>query len=260
MKKKLLFVALMAIVTLGAQAQERLYMNTYNDLNIAKFDGKTCNVNAYRVLFTGWNTIALPFSMTTEELNETFGSDCRLERLVAADAAGNNVQLYFQDCKEKGLEANTPYILYYTGENVNKRIFKTTLVTNQPTEVTFAIEGSTETVTMAAAEKKTEGNGLYGVLAVDNADAKFVQVGAKESVFYPTRCYIRLSSGDSKQLTTMHLAAGDVTRISAIAAQGERVDVYNTAGAKVASQISVAEVNKLPKGIYVVKGQKLLVK
>lgn len=260
MMKKLLFTGLLAIAALTTQAQERVYLNTYNDLNIAKFDGKTCNVSVSRVLFTGWNTIALPFSMTKEELNETFGSDCRLEHLVAADAAGNSVQLYFQDCKEKGLEANTPYILYYSGENVNKRIAKTALLTNRPAELTIAVEGSTETVTMAAVEKKTEGNGLYGVLAVDNADAKFVQVGAKESAFYPTRCYIRLSSGDSKLLNTMHLAAGDVTRISAIAADGERVDVYNTAGAKVASQITAAEVNKLPKGIYVVKGQKLLVK
>ena len=260
MMKKLLFTAFFAIVALGASAQERFYMNTYSDLNIAKFDGKTCNVTATRLLYHGWNTIAMPFSMTEEELNETFGSDCRLERLVGAGAVGNTVDLYFQDCKEKGLEANTPYILYYTGENMTKRIVKTTLVTHQPAELTVSIDGSMETVTMGGAEKVVAGEGLYGVLAIDNADAKFVQVGQKGSAFYPTRCFIRLSSGDSKLLNTVHMAAGEVTRITDIAASNERVDVYNTAGVRVASQIRAAEVSKLPKGVYVVKGHKLLVK
>ena len=59
--KKLLVIAAMAALSLGAQAQERLILSTYNGTNLAKYDGKVCNVTVNRYTFTGWNTIALPF-------------------------------------------------------------------------------------------------------------------------------------------------------------------------------------------------------
>ena len=83
--KKLLVIAAMAALSLGAQAQERLILSTYNGTNLAKYDGKVCNVTVNRYTFTGWNTIALPFSMSEQELNDVFGSDCRLERLISAE-------------------------------------------------------------------------------------------------------------------------------------------------------------------------------
>ena len=102
--------------------------------------------------------------------------------------------------------------------------------------------------------------GYYGVMAIDNGDAKFVKVHENTNGFFATRCYIQLSSGNSKQLTTRHLAAGNPTGINAVAAENELVDVYNLAGGKVASQVRAAEVNSLKAGVYVVKGQKILVK
>ena len=69
-----------------------------------------------------------------------------------------------------------------------------------------------------------------------------------------------MASGTSKLLTANHLGYGEATSISTIAQQGELVDVYNTAGTKVASQIRPADVNNLRPAIYIVKGQKILVK
>jgi hypothetical protein len=46
----------------------------------------------------------------------------------------------------------------------------------------------------------------------------------------------------------------------AMASENEVVDVYNTAGVRVASQIRANEVNLLQSGVYIVKGQKILVK
>ena len=258
--KKLFIIAAMTALTLGAQAQERLYLSTYGGTNLQKYDGKVCNVNVSRSVFTGWNTIALPFSMTEQELNETFGSDCLLEQLASVEDNANGVTLNFINCKADGLKANTPYMLYYTGEMGTKKIAKEAEITDGQAALTFTTK-SGEVVTMEAAKKQVEADGLFGVLARDNGEVKFVSVGNENTTgFYATRCYIRLSSGTSKLLTAQHLGYGEATSISAIAGQNELVDVYNLAGAKVASQISASEVNNLRPAVYIVKGQKVLVK
>jgi len=258
--KKFYFIAAMALATLAAQAQEKFTLSTYSGTNIEKYDGKVCNVTVNRLMFKGWNTIALPFAMSEAELNEVFGSDCKLEKLIGADTNGESVQLNFQDCKAKGMEANTPYILYFTGETANKKIVKEATIIDRRAELSYTVSGSAETVTMAGVKQKIDGVGLYGVMAIDNSDAKFVQVSPSTNGFYATRCYVQLSSGNFKTLSTAHFAAGEATSIQGIAAANERVDVFNAAGLKVASQIPASEVSNLQKGIYMVKGKKILVK
>lgn len=259
--KKFLVIAAMAALSLGAQAQEKLTLSTYNGTNLTKYDGKVCDLTVNRYVFTGWNTVALPFSMTEQELNDAFGSDCRLERLFSAEDNGiNGVTLNFVDCKQSGIEANTPYMLYYTGESSNIKIVKQTAVTRGQATLTFTTQ-SGDQVTMEGAQTQTDGQGLYGVLARDNSEVRFVSVGEEHTTgFYATRCYIRLSSGTHKLLNARHLGYGEATSISAIAGQDELVDVYNMAGSKVASQIRPADVNNLRPAIYIVKGQKILVK
>lgn len=259
--KKLLVIAAMAALTLGAQAQEKLYLSTYNGTRLAKYDGKVCDVTVNRTLFTGWNTIALPFDMSEQELDETFGNDCRLERLVSAeDNAQGGITLNFMNSKADGLRANVPYILYYSGEPCSKKIAGEKEIADRQAALSFMTLNG-ETVTMEGVRMHTDGEGLYGVLARDNSEVKFVSVGDEHTTgFYATRCFIRLSSGTGKQLAARHLSGADVLGINAIAAQDEIVDVYTTNGAKVASQIRASEVNSLRNGLYIVKGQKILVK
>ena len=95
--KKLYLIAAMAIATLAGNAQEKLYLSTYNGTNIEKYDGKVCDVTVNRYVFNGWNTISLPFALSESELNETFGQNCRLERLVGAEQNGQGITLNFQD-------------------------------------------------------------------------------------------------------------------------------------------------------------------
>lgn len=258
--KRLCIIAAMAVTTLAAQAQERLTLSTYNGTNIEKFDGKICNVTTNRLVFHGWNTIALPFAMSESEINETFGQDCRLEKLVGAQQMGTSIQLNFQDCKAKGLEANTPYILYYTGETANKKIAKEALISNLQPSLTYEVKGTGETVTMGGVQSHIDGEGLYGILAADNSTAKFVKVATTTNGFYATRCFVKLSSGNQKTLVSKHLAAGETTAIDAVAQADELVDVFNTAGVKVASKIRAAEVSNLQPNVYIVKGQKVVVK
>lgn len=258
--KKLFIIAALSALTMSAQAQEKLNLSTYNGTNIARYDGKVCNVTVNRYVFTGWNTISLPFSMTEQELNETFGNDCKLEMLISAEDNAQGITLNFIDCKAGGLQANTPYMLYFTGESGNKKFVKEAEILDAQSNIILTTLNG-ETVTMTGAAKHTEADGLYGVMARDNAEVKFVSVGGENTNgFYATRCYIRLSSGTDKKLTARHLGYGEATSIAAIANKDEIVDVYNLAGTKVASQIRASEVSNLHSGLYIVKGQKILVK
>lgn len=258
--KKIYLIALMAVLSLAVSAQQRVVLNTVNGTNLQRYDGTECLISANRYVFQGWNTIALPFELSTNELNELFGADCRLEKLVAAEGNANSVVLYFQDCKAEGLQANVPYILYYTGENTSKKIQKLATIIDENASISINLRNSGETVTMVGTKKHIDGVGFYGVLAADNTEATFVKVDETKSGFYATRCYMTLSSGNDAQLVTRHLAAGEISGIAEIAASSEKVDVYNLSGAKVASGIRASQVGRLQPGVYVVNGQKVIVK
>ena len=258
--KKLLLTTAFALGCICMNAQETLTLSTYNGTDLSKYTGKTLNVTANRYVFNGWNTISLPFSLTEAQVNETFGDDCKLERLVGVENDGQNIKLNFQACKSEGIKANIPYILYYTGTTGIKKIkAENALITDAPATITFTAEGTGETVTMSCAKHHIQASGLYGIWAKDNADAAFANVDGASNGFYATRCYIQLSNGNSTTLTTNHIT-GDITSISSIVKNGEKVDVYNISGVKVANKINAYEVNRLQKGIYVVKGKKVLVK
>jgi len=259
--KKIYLIAALALSAVAAKAQQTLSLSTYSGTNLEKYDGQALNVSVSRYVFNGWNTICLPIDVAAAEVDATFGSDCKLEKLVGVENDGASLKLNFQDCKAEGIKANVPYILYYTGEPGTKKFtVEQALVQDGEAAITFTAEGTGETVKMACAKKHTTAKGLYGVLAKDNTEAKFVNVDDVTNGFFATRCYIQLSSGNTTQLTTNHIAAGDVASISAIAAANDQVDVYNISGVRVATGIRASEVNGLQKGIYVVNGQKILVK
>ena len=253
--KKLLLMTAFALGCISASAQESLTLSTYKGTDLAKYAGKTMKVSVSRFLFNGWNTISLPFAMTEEEVNEAFGSDCKLERLVGVENDGLNVKLNFQNCKSEGIKANAPYILHYAGEDGSKKfIAEKAAISDEDASVSFTVQGTNETVTMAPAKQQKQAEGLYGILAKDNTEATFVNVDNTTNGFYATRCYVQLSGGNFTQLTTNHIAE-DVTSIKSVANSNKRAEVYNLSGIKVADS-----VEGLQKGIYVVNGKTVMVK
>lgn len=258
--KKIYTIAMLAIASLTANAQSSLILSTYKGTDLAKYNNQVMNVTASRYVFNNWNTISLPFALSSVQLDEIFGSDCKLEKLVGVekDATGA-IKLNFQDCKSAGIQPNIPYILYYSGEKGNKKIqVEGATIIDAPATITFAVEGSDETVTMSCAKLQKDAKGLYGVLAKDNSEAAFVNVDNVENGFYATRCFVQLKNGNSTLLTTNHI--GDASDISQIAKADELVDVYNISGCLVASKVKAADVNNLQKGVYVVKNKKIMVK
>jgi DNA integrity scanning protein DisA with diadenylate cyclase activity len=183
-----------------------------------------------------------------------------LEQLVGVESNGSSIVLNFQDCKEGGIQAGKPYILHYTGQTMSKRIAKTAVINANYTALQFADQKTGTIVTMSGVKEQKEGKGLYGILVRDNAEAAFTSADVATNGFYATRCFIELSSGNDTQLITRHLAAGEISGIADIVASNQIVDVYNISGMKVASGISASQVSKLQPGVYVINGQKVLVR
>ena len=102
--------------------------------------------------------------------------------------------------------------------------------------------------------------GLYGILAKDNADAAFVNVDNTSTGFYATRCFIKLSSGNSTMLTSKHFTEGELTSINSVVKANEKVNVYNVSGVVVAKDATANDINNLAPGVYVVKSKKIMVK
>lgn len=257
--KKLFCIIALAAFALTAWSQTPLRLSTYSGTSVDRYDGQQCNVTADRHLFNGWNTISMPFAMTEQEIDDALGQGVRLERLVGVTQQGNEIVLNFQDCKAEGIQANIPYILYYPGETGTKKFQAISQVSSKESKLTMTTNYGVE-VTMHGTAKKTDGKGLYGILAINNVDANFTTIDNDKAFFYATRCYISIPGEQQFTLTPNHLGAGEVTSINEIAATNDIVDVYNVLGMRVANNIKAGDVNNLAPGIYVVKGRKILVK
>ncbi len=257
--KKLFCMIAVAGLALTAWSQTPLRLSTYNGTSVERYDGQQCDVTADRYLFTGWNTISMPFAMTEQEIDDALGQGVKLERLVGVTQQGNEIVLNFQDCKAEGIQANTPYILYYAGEAGTKKLHVNAQVESKESKVTMTTGGGVD-VTMSGAATKTDGKNLYGILAVNNVDANFTHIDNDKAFFYATRCYISIPGEQQFTLIANHLGAGEVTGINEIAAANDIIDVYNVLGIRVAHNIKASEVNNLEPNIYVVKGRKILVK
>ena len=254
--RTMMTTAVCLMLGMQATAQTKaLYLSSVNGSNVEQYDGQTRNVTMYRSIFNGWNTLCLPFSMTTGEVNEAFGSDCRLEILNDVKADDNGTYcLYFRNAKQDGLKANTPYILYYTGEN------KSVKLTAADTKIEYSAEPKTTytvggvTISLIGTTKHIEADGQYGIYVKNNAEADFTPVENSTSGFYATRCYIKVDgTSEAPKLLALHNTPADTTTgINSLNdGTADNGEVYNMSGVR---------QNKLQKGVNIIQGQKVIVR
>ncbi|MCH5178664.1 MAG: hypothetical protein J1F13_03180 [Prevotellaceae bacterium] len=243
----------------SAACAQRVITNTVSPKDFSAYDRQNVDLTIYRYIHQGWNTVCLPVSLSEAELNDIFGSDCRLETLVGVETDGATTKLNFKDVKPDGLKAHTPYILYST-EPSGVREIKQNSVTIETGEAELNFtDNAGQSVSFAGASDKQNTEGMYGIMARDNQTATFVNA-SQVSVIYSTRCYIKLNGGElTQQLTTNHLPY-EITAVEAatadLTADNEPVDVYNLMGTRVATGVAPSELARvLPKGVYVVKGK-----
>ena len=252
--KKMAVVAGCFAFSAAMMAQTKaLYLSSIEGTNVLHYDGQTRNVSMSRSVYNGWNTLCVPFSMTTEELNAAFGADCKLEKLSAIKANGSVIDLYFTDVKADGVEANTPYLVYYTGETKSiKVVANETQIHADDAFVAGQYDGKVN-VGFHGAAKHIEPNAefnMYGIYVKDNAEAAFTQVTPETSGFYATRCYITVE-GVSNPTFRAHHNVEPATAINTVKAEKANGEVFNLNGVR---------QNGIQKGVNVVDGQKVIVK
>ena len=239
-----------------ASAQS-VYLSTYSKMDFSKVKETTATVRLNRYFYAGYNTLCLPFSVSADNLRQLMGEGVMLERLVNAE----NGQLTFMDVTDQGVEAGMPYLIYAPARATVT--FSTTdlNLVQQPQGVRIG------QASMVGNFEPAQHVNMFGIPAQQDTDLlQSVLVRTEgDKTFLPTRCGFTWDA-QSTTATTLQIkhitgTEGMETSISRLRAEGTEVDVYDTAGNLILRSTTVSKAQQqLPKGIYVIGGEKFAVK
>lgn len=234
---------------------------------IASFDGVTgCEVTLQGRTFYkdgSWNTLCLPFDLVIED-SPLEGADVRA--LSSAVLEGETVTLNFTDeGAVTSLVAGTPYIVKWTsGINLENPVFTGVTIDKTSRDVVCDL-GNGQLVTF---------KGTYGYMVFTNVDKSILFVGANNKLHYPLsgasigaqRSYFQLDGIEASLNPSQNgvkafvMNFGDeATGIFEYSENSEPSDSwYDISGRKIVN--GKLSNRKLPKGIYVNKGHKVIIK
>lgn len=192
------------------------------------------NVKVARSFKQGWNTLALPFAITTDEL----GTGVKAQEFsgVTADGSGLNFTAV------TSLEANKPYLVYFPAATDVAEYFGTNISAVDETGVThgaytFKPNFSNPSLSMA---------GNYGIVTADGVSK--IMKGGAGSTLQTIRAYF---TGNGAETARIYFD-GEITGIDNITNAPANGKIYNLHGVEVSG--------KLPAGVYVKNGEKVIIK
>ena len=218
----------------------------------------------------GWNSIILPVDMTAAQVKEAFGDGVqmakfdRLEnnwiKFSTVDVAGDDVVL----------KKNTPYIIYPTKEplgNYSYTIDRETKTLNGPVYVANGINYDDQTSAMTHTVNGTSMTytGSYDSKTVVSADSYMFSKGdlvhtSKEHTVKAYRCWLKEDAPSGKMLmfSLDGNGMGGTTGIHVIEEnkQNTNTGIYNLGGVR----MNTNNVDKLPKGVYIINNKKVVIK
>lgn len=213
------------------------------------------NITMLRSFKKGWNTVCLPFTITSYDLT---GGDYYGDYMGTTNAqsfvSSNQNSLTFDAVKDDQLEANIPYLVYfsedldYTDESPFYYGGKVEATNPTPVEHNgFTFVGNYE------ASKSMQG--LYGVAS--EGDVQKIMLGTAGSTLPATCAYFTTNNLNANGLRIC-FDGGEVTGINQVnGAQAQSAGaVYNLQGIKVSNR----GTNNLPAGLYIMQGKKVIVK
>lgn len=214
----------------------------------------------------GWNSIILPVDMTAAQVKQAFGDEVqmakfdRLEnnwiKFSTVDVAGEDVVL----------KKNTPYIIYPTREPLGNYSYTTidgeTNTLNVPVYVADGINYEDQTSEL---EHTVNGIGMtytgsYNSKTVVSADSYMFSKGDlvhtnKEHTVKAYRCWLKedVSSGKMLMFSLDGNGLDGTTGIHVIEEnkQNTNTGIYNLSGVR----MNTNNIDKLPKGVYVVNNK-----
>ena len=208
-------------------------------------DIEGANVTMTRNTKVGYNTVALPFDLTNDQVKEFFGNDAVVYAYSEESVDANNATVNFTTKAEQTIEANEPVLVK---------------ATKAVSEITA------DNVTVKAGEAKAEGTnfdfvGNYaGQIALAEGDF-FIgndavyksEPSIKTTTIKGFRAYIKAKTTGGADVKALKLFIDGQDYTTAIlgidAAPAQNGAIYNIAGQR---------VSKAQKGIFIVNGKKVV--
>lgn len=222
-----------------------------NSLTQTANNGQKADVTLTRTLQTGsYNSFAVPFGVSAEQLADVLGAGAKAKKLTATSFADGTLTMTFADAAT--LEAGKPYLVKVPA-NVENPTFRGVTVSNIATAVET---GSADFV-------PTFGKTTIGSTGDDAKSVLFI--GAANTLYNPTglpadikgfRAYFLLK-GDAaaSRSVIMDFGDGETTAVRTLDVQAASPDgdYYDLQGRKLLQA-------PLSKGVYIVKGNKIIKK
>lgn len=209
--------------------------------------GKYDIVTINRAFSRGWNTVCLPFNTTAASLCE----GAVAQRFVSYDAENG---LTFERIED--MKANVPYLIWMPDAvDAGKELKNVEVVAPQAGSVT------SNGMTFSGNYKPHyHVDGMYGVVTDGEGTSRIVRGGSSAFV-NGTRAYFTLAGGQSLGSTRLHFdteadAPTAIGSIEVAPAQQRPVAVYDATGRLLPH--AKANLEGLPRGIYIVGGRKVI--
>lgn len=206
-----------------------------------------------------WNSLCLPFDMTAEQMALTWGADAKVAEFSRLTERNDGITVTFDET-DKGIKAGTPCLIFLPEASAN-------------TSGTYAIDGIDATTWQRAGEPvavKHDGIAYEGSYArttvpygswVFGGDDKLHHVETSSLTMKGFRAYL-LADGTDSFAKPLFWGIADDTPTAITNTGGGTVtapsDIYATDGTLVRRQAS--STAGLPRGVYIAKGKKIVVR
>lgn len=237
MKRILLSAAMLAALTASAQNRPVRPTHTYvstsaQTINLESLQSSDARLG--RVVYQGYNTLCLPFSLSAEEFANAFGAETTVEKAVGAYTENGNFVICFADCTGQELEAGMPYLIHTEKVRSINLSNSTGMTVSQPTSVRLS-DGQGNVATFRGSFERLEPVGTWAIPAVQGeVPADLIKCdGAR--MLNPTRCFFTWDSVNAaSKMEIRHIGMeGIVNGINAADVTTADGKTYNLAGQRV---------------------------
>ena len=224
-----------------------------------------------------WNTLCLPFSLAS--LTGTPLADATVKTLNSTAFTNGTLTLNFSEDNLTSIEAGKPYIVKWVNTKVT-----------EGTEDTELKNPVFENVIIANATSNVEAGyvdfiGIYSPKTFTSDDKSKLYLGSDNELYYPSqamtinacRAYFQLhgitaadlnEQGDAKQRIVLNFGDGDNTETNGIkeivnsqSANSKSDEAwYDLSGRRISVPSVSSASSVLPKGVYIYKGKKIIIK
>lgn len=200
----------------------------------------------------GFNAIALPVALTSDEVAAIFGEDAKVYEFVSVDGEIDATAHFFT--KTDGMEAGVPYLLELAEAPAPFKVKGRAVVADTPSVAHYAVNFTATYAPMAVTDGMffLTADNYIATTAAATHGLSFADNDAAAETLPAFRAYVKQREG--RELQNLHFdILTDYTGIEGVAADfDENAEIYNLQGIRVK--------NPVRGGVYIVNGKKVLVK